>query len=97
VSPDTDAVVAGLKSEYFTSGLPQPVKNTLTLNSKMVAKRFMCGFGLTNQLRHSRPMTSDLPTEAFNGCCLERLVERSRFAAGHVGAVFSSRKQMVFS
>ena len=29
---------------------------------------------LTTQLRHSRPLASDLPTEAFNGCCLERLV-----------------------
>ena len=26
------------------------------------------------KLRHSRPLASDLPTEAFNGCCLERLV-----------------------
>src|ERR1035437_1489938 len=29
---------------------------------------------LTTQLRHSRPLASDLPTEAFNDCCLERLV-----------------------
>jgi len=40
------------------------------------------GFGIsrrvrfrpTTKLRHSQPLTSDLPTEAFNGCCLERLV-----------------------
>jgi len=28
----------------------------------------------TNQLRHSRPLASDMATEALNGCCLERLV-----------------------
>ena len=33
---------------------------------------------LTTKLRHSRPLASDLPTEAFNGCCLERLVRRSK-------------------
>jgi len=31
---------------------------------------------LTNQLRHSRPRASHLPTGAFNGCCLECLVRR---------------------
>jgi len=30
--------------------------------------------GRTKKLRHSRPQASDLPTEAPNGCCLERLV-----------------------
>ena len=35
-------------------------------------------FGLTKKLRHSRPLTSDMPTEAFNGCCMERLVRRSK-------------------
>ena len=31
-------------------------------------------WGRTNQLRHSRPLASDLPTEVLIGCCLERLV-----------------------
>jgi hypothetical protein len=36
----------------------------------------MCGYRLTKELRHSRPLASDMPTEAFTGCCLERLVRR---------------------
>ena len=47
--PEIVAVVAGLKSEYFTSGLTQPLKNTLKLKSKMVAKYLMCVVGLTIQ------------------------------------------------
>ncbi len=43
------------------------------------------GFGIsrrarrrrTTQLRHSRPLASDMPTEAFIGCCPERVVRRS--------------------
>lgn len=41
VSPETVAVVAGIKSEYLTSGLAQPVKNVLKLKSKMAVKSFM--------------------------------------------------------
>lgn len=47
VLPETVAVVAGFKSEYFTSGLAQPLKNTLKLKSKMVAKYLMRVVGLT--------------------------------------------------
>ena len=55
VSLEIVAVVAGLKSEYFTSGFAQPVKNTLKLRSKTVAERFMCGVGLTLESSHALP------------------------------------------
>ena len=38
---ETVAVVAGLKSEYFTSGLAQPVNRMLTAKSKTVTSLFM--------------------------------------------------------
>ena len=46
---------------------------------KVIANR------LTTQLRHSRPRTSDMPTEAFNGCCLERLVSQLWF---HISSAY---------
>src|SRR5665213_967057 len=52
VLPEIVAVVAGRKSEYLTSGLAQPVKNTLKLKNKMVVKFFMRVVCLTIKMRH---------------------------------------------
>jgi hypothetical protein len=61
---DPDAVVAGRKSEYFTLGVAQPDKNTLKLNSKMVAKRLMRGLGYNDKTeRCGRPTAPELAIE----------------------------------
>ena len=49
---------------------------------------------LTTKLRHSRPLASDLPTEAFNGCCLERLLSHvviNQWRGNSLGRLLTSR------
>src|SRR5450756_2920329 len=62
-------VVSPLAAQHFLNFVPLPhghgsFRPTVIFHS----------FGRT--IRHSRPLASDLPTEAFNGGCLERLVRR---------------------
>ena len=64
VSPETVAVVAGLKSEYFTSGLEQPVRNGLKLRSRMAVNLFMVRSSQTSMSLASQAMIPNLPVES---------------------------------
>ncbi len=66
VLPESVAVVAGRKSEYFTSGLAQPLKKTLKLKNKMVAKYLIRVVGLTSLGRSGEAKQSLSPP----GCAL---------------------------
>ena len=46
---------------------------------------------------YSRPLASDMPTEAFNGCCLERLVRRRRVHNRFFNAMLTSSVLVTFS